>query len=150
MDVNRLRRSDSALSCAAPPLTIGVGGRAGGSFRDSLGGQLKEDFKRRIRIILDEMDALSSELLYRIDIRAFQRYLLQIREVLSEIVRNAYAFGTEQITDYRGRQRVLSAVEIVDEKLSDLAADILSSNGDRLDYLAKVDEIRGLLLDFML
>ena len=150
MDVYRLKRTESALGYGMPLVSARAGGKSSDSFRDSLGGQLKEDYRRRVRIILDEMESLSSELFYKIDIRAFQRYLGQIRDLLSEIVRNAYALSTEQIMDFRGRQRVLSAIEVVDEKLSDLGSDIISSNSDRLDYLARVDEIRGLLLDFLL
>jgi uncharacterized protein YaaR (DUF327 family) len=150
MDVYRLKRTDSALGYGAPLTTTGAGGKTGGNFRDSLGGQLKDDYRRRIKIILDELEALSSELFIRVDIRSFQRYLGQIRELLSEIARNAYALSTEHIMDLRGRQRILSAVDVVDQKLNELASDILRSNGDRLDYLARVDEIRGLILDFML
>ena len=149
MDVNRLRRSDGTLSYNAPPVSAGADGRSGGSFRDSLGSQLKDDYRRRIKTILDEMESLSSELLCKVDMRSFQRYIGQIRDLLSEIISNAYALSTEQVMDSRGRQRILSAVEVVDEKLSALASDVLSTNSDRLDYLSKVDEIKGLLLDFL-
>lgn len=40
-------------------------------------------------------------------------------------------------------------VRVVDEKLDELAAMVLQNHSDKLKMLAKVDEIKGLLVDFL-
>ncbi|SHH84152.1 Protein of unknown function [Sporobacter termitidis DSM 10068] len=150
MDLGRIKRSDSAIGYGIPSIPTGSGGNAGGSFREQLGGHLKEDYKNRVAAILDEMAALSKDLLVHVNMQAFERYLDQLKSLLSEIVRNAYMLDSEQILDRGGRQRIFSSVGIVDEKLDELGRDVLSQNSDRLDFLSKVDEIRGLLMDMLL
>lgn len=150
MDVYRLSRVDSATHYGLSSVSSGTGGHTSGSFRDQLGGQMKEDHRSRVTMVLDELEALSIGLLERIDMRAFERYLGQLRALLSEIARTAYALSTEDVMDFRGRRRILSAVEVVDQKLSELAFSVLDENGDRLEYLSRVDEIRGLIMDILL
>ena len=150
LNVDRAKRLDRASSFGTAIIASGTGSRTGGGFKDQLGSQLKEDYRRRIQSVLEGMEALSSELLSRIDLGAFEHYLNQMRDLLSDIARNAYALTTEHVMDFRGRQRILSAIDVIDQKLSDLAAEILESNSDKLEYLSKVDEIRGLIMDVLL
>jgi uncharacterized protein len=149
MDVYRVKRINGALSYGVAPSASGGGG-AGGSFREHLGNQLKDDYKKRVTDILDDLSHLSGEMLIRIDIQAFERYLGQMKALLSEIVKNAYVLNSENILDVRGRQRIFTSVGVVDRKLDELAADVLIQNGDNLDYLSRVDEIRGLIMDMLL
>jgi len=97
MDVNRLKRMDSAVNFGVSSVSSGAGRPAAGGFRDQLGGRMKEEYRLRVQIILDELEALTCALFDRIDMRAFERYLGQMRELLSEIARNAYALATEDI-----------------------------------------------------
>lgn len=150
MDVRRVKQINSTVGYGTMTVSAGSGGNSGGSFRDQLGGQLKDDYKKRVAVILDEMTSLSSDFLSRIDIQAFERYLGQIKSLLTEIVKNAYVLNSENILDLSGRQRIFASVGIVDQKLDELAKNVLYQNGDRLDYLSKVDEIRGLVMDMLL
>ncbi len=150
MDVNRVKRSSAAVDYGITSIAAGSGGNTRGSFQDQLGGQLKDDYKNRVQIILDEMAALSADMLDRVSILAFERYINQIKSLLSEIIKNAYVLNSEHITELGGRQRIFSSVGVVDQKLDDLAKDFLDKDGDKLDYLSKVDEIRGLIMDMLL
>jgi uncharacterized protein YaaR (DUF327 family) len=150
MDIYRVSRLDAPVGYGVSTIASGSGGNAGNSFREHLGGQLKEDYKNRIKALLDELAALSDELLVRVDMRAFERYISQMRELLAEIVRNAYVLSNEEVMDGSGRQRIFSTVAVIDEKLDALALDVLNESSDRLDYLVKVDEIRGLVMDLLL
>jgi uncharacterized protein YaaR (DUF327 family) len=149
MDVYRVKRIDGALSYGVAPSPSG-GGSAGDGFREHLGNQLKDDYKKRVTDILNDLSGLSGEMLIRIDIRAFEHYIGQMKALLSEIVKNAYVLNSEDIMDVRGRHRIFTSVGVVDKKLDELATDVLSQNGDNLDYLSRVDEIRGLIMDMLL
>jgi uncharacterized protein YaaR (DUF327 family) len=58
--------------------------------------------------------------------------------------------SSESITDRYGHQRVFETINIIDIKLDALAKDILLENSDKLDYISRVDEIRGLIMDMLL
>jgi hypothetical protein len=49
--------------------------------------------------------------------------------------------------DRRGRHRVYGIIRLVDEKLDELAKELVSEEKDTIHILSMVDEIRGLLLD---
>lgn len=149
MDVHKIKRSDT-VSFPAATASGTSGGSSGESFHGQLGSQLKENYRRHISELLDDLSGLSDSLLGVIDINAFEKYRGLIRELLTGIVRNAYLIDSEQPTDGAGRRRNFESVSIIDNKLDTLARDILEQSGEKLDYLSRVDEIRGLILDMLL
>ena len=66
---------------------------------------------------------------------------------MNEVVTNAHEFSRENFLDRRGRHRVYGIVRLVDEKLDELAQELMKEEKDEIAILAKVGEIRGLLLD---
>jgi len=45
------------------------------------------------------------------------------------------------------QQKKYVIIRVIDEKLEDLAAHVLKSQGEQLDILDRIDEINGLLID---
>lgn len=149
MDVYSVKEPGGALGYGVVSVSAGSVS-VGGSFREQLGNQMKDDYKRRIDVLLDDLASLPDDLLFRADIHIFERYLVQIRDLLNEIVKNAYVLNLENVNDVSGRQRIFSSVRIVDRKLDELARELLSQNSGRLEFLSRVDEIRGLVTDMLL
>lgn len=150
IDVYSVKRLDHISRYGVTSVPGGSGGSAGDAFREQLGHQLKEDYRRHFNDLLDELTALADTILGRIDISSFERYRGQLRELLTEAIKNAYVLSSEYVTDMNGRQRVFATINIIDTKLDDLAKDILHENSDKLDFLSRVDEIRGLIMDMLL
>jgi uncharacterized protein YaaR (DUF327 family) len=148
MDINKIKRSPS-VPLPAKPVGGTAGGSAGGNFQGHLGSQLKEHFRQHVNELLDNLTSLSGTLLDTIDFVAFEKYRDMLRELLFGISRNAYLLYTERALDTAGRQRIFESVNIIDKKLDDLAKDVLNQNSDKLDYISRVDEIRGLILDLL-
>jgi uncharacterized protein YaaR (DUF327 family) len=149
MDVHKIKRPEP-VSFPSATAAGTSGGSSGESFQGQLGSQLKENYRRHISGLLDDLSGLSDSLLGVIDINAFEKYRGLIRELLTGIVRNAYLIDSEQPTDGAGRRRSFESVSIIDSKLDALARDILKQSGEKLDYISRVDEIRGLILDMLL
>jgi uncharacterized protein YaaR (DUF327 family) len=150
INVYKVKRTEHLAHCGATAVTGGSGGFSGDVFREHLGRQLKEEYRRHIDTLFDELTALADTILSRADLSIFERYRGQLRELLTEATKNAYILNSEYVTDLNGRQRVFATISIIDSKLDDLAKDILHENSGRLDYLSRVDEIRGLILDMLL
>ena len=150
IDVYRVRRLDHTALRGTTTVTEGSGGFAVGAFREQLGHQLKEEYRKHFDGLFDELTALADSIAGRIDMCLFEQYRGRLKELLTETAKYAYILSSEHVTDLNGRQRVYATVSIIDSKLDDLAKDILQENSGRLDYLSRVDEIRGLIMDMLL
>ena len=83
------------------------------------------------------------------DVRDMKRYRGLIKDFMNEIVNRSHAFSRENFLDRKGRHRVYGIVRLVDENLDELAQELMKDEQDHLSILAKIGEIRGLLLDIL-
>ena len=81
------------------------------------------------------------------DIKDMKKYRGLVKEFMNEIVNRSHAFSRENFLDKRGRHRVYGIVRLVDEKLDELAQELVKDEKDNLGILNMIGEIRGLLLD---
>lgn len=81
------------------------------------------------------------------DVKDMRRYRALIKDFMNEIVNRSHKFSRENFLDRRGRHRVYGIVRLVDGKLDELAQELMKEEKDEIAILAKVGEIRGLLLD---
>ena len=76
-----------------------------------------------------------------------KRYRGLIKEFLNEIVGRSHEFSRENFLDRKGRHRVYGIIRLIDQNLDELAQELVKDEQDNLSILAKIGEIRGLLLD---
>ncbi len=101
----------------------------------------------RLNLMMQEITMQGDKLTKHMDVVDMRRYRSLIKEFMNEIVNRSHKFSRENFLDRRGRHRVYGIIRLVDEKLDELARELVSDECDKLDILARVDEIRGLLLD---
>ena len=118
------------------------------SFRFMLASNIEEaGLAERLNLLMAEVVMQGDKILKRMDVRDMKRYRTLIKEFMNEIVNRSHKFSRENFLDRRGRHRVYGIIRLVDEKLDELAQELVSEECDKISILAKVDEIRGLLLD---
>lgn len=101
----------------------------------------------RLNLMMEEIVMQGDKIVKRMDVRDMKKYRTLIKEFMNEIVNRSHKFSRENFLDRRGRHRVYGIIRLVDEKLDELAQELVSEECDKIAILAKVDEIRGLLLD---
>lgn len=101
----------------------------------------------RLNLLMEEIVMQGDKIVKRTDIRDMRKYRTLIKEFMNEIVNRSHKFTRENFLDRRGRHRVYGIIRLVDEKLDELAQELVGEEKDSISILAKVDEIRGLLLD---
>lgn len=119
-------------------------------FKQAMTSLSSDKFYARLEDMVRDIDAQGEKLAKRADIHEYERYRSLIRDFMNEIVSNGFEFSKESTYHSRGRQRVLATVKKIDEKLDDLAKDVLNEQSDSIEILNKIDDIRGLILDLML
>lgn len=118
------------------------------SFKFMLASNIEEaGLAERLNLMMEEIVMQGDKIVKRMDVRDMKRYRTLIKEFMNEIVNRSHKFSRENFLDRRGRHRVYGIIRLVDEKLDELAQELVKEECDKISILAKVDEIRGLLLD---
>ena len=76
-----------------------------------------------------------------------KKYRGLIKEFMNEIVNRSHEFSRENFLDRKGRHRVYGIIRVVDSALDELAQELCKEEKDNVAILAKIGEIRGLILD---
>jgi uncharacterized protein YaaR (DUF327 family) len=150
MNIYRVNRPGQATGASVQGVTQGSGGKSAGSFQQQLGSQLKEQYRNRAAALFDEINEQAAAIIENADLATFEKYRELIAKLIGEVTSNAYCLDSECVLDPSGRQRVYETISTIDKKLEALAADILNRNSKHIDYICRVDEIRGLVMDMLL
>lgn len=121
---------------------------ADGSFKFTLASRIEEtNLQQALTQMMEEIESQGNRLAKHHDIRDMKRYRSLVKGFLNEIVSRSHSFSRENFLDRRGRHRVYGIIRLVDENLDALAQELVKEEKDHLAILAKIGEIRGLLLD---
>lgn len=119
-----------------------------GNFKFTLTSHIQEaELQARLNTLMEEITMQGNKISKRKDIRDMKKYRGLIKEFLNEVVSRSHNFSRENFLDRKGRHRVYGIIRMVDEKLDELAKELVSEESDNIDILNKIGEIRGLLLD---
>ena len=119
-----------------------------GTFKFTLASHIQEaDLQARLGTLMEEITMQGDKLAKKRDIRDMKKYRGLIKEFMNEIINRSHQFSRENFLDRRGRHRVYGIIRMVDQTLDELAQELVKDEKDNLAILAKIGEIRGLLLD---
>jgi len=96
--------------------------------------------------LMDAVHSAGSDLIDRPFHDEILRYKRAVRDFINYVVDNAFTVEKSQ-TRRRGKTKIHVQVQVIDKKLEELAAAILSGQANQLDRVSKIDEIKGLLVD---
>jgi uncharacterized protein YaaR (DUF327 family) len=91
------------------------------------------------------------------------RYKQAVRNFMNYVVQNAYELEKDEglknkyKPSFQGRRsspegdnfNMYTKIQVIDKKLEDLAAMLLSSQADQMKLVSRLEEIRGLLIDLL-
>ena len=119
-----------------------------GTFKFTLASHIQEaDLQARLSGLMEEITMQGDRLAKKRDIRDMKKYRGLIKEFMNEIINRSHQFSRENFLDRRGRHRVYGIIRMVDQTLDELSQELVKDEKDNLAILAKIGEIRGLLLD---
>jgi len=98
--------------------------------------------------LMDEVHSAGSDLIERPFSDEILRYKRAVRNFVHYVVENSYE--VEKFQTKRRELRKLKPhiqIQVIDRKLEELAAAILSGQATQLKLVSKIDEIKGLLVD---
>ena len=121
---------------------------ANGQFKFILSSQLADEgLAERLNLMMQEITSQGKAIGKRRDIKDMQRYRTMIKAFLNEVVTRSHEFSRENFLDRKGRHRVYGIIRIVDEKLDELAQELMKDEKDNIAILSTIGTIEGMLLD---
>ena len=118
------------------------------TFKFTLISNIEEaDLQERLKVLMGQINDQCEKIAKHMAIKDMRKYRAAVKEFMNEVVSRSHKFSRENFLDKRGRHRVYGIVKLVDENLDQLAAELLKEEKDHLAILARIDDIRGLLLD---
>lgn len=138
----------NAAMVPAPVETPTQVSQSDGTFKFTLASHIQEaDLQARLNALMEDITMQGDKLAKKRDIRDMKKYRGLIKEFMNEIVNRSHQFSRENFLDRRGRHRVYGIIRRIDQTLDELAQELVKDEKDNLAILAKIGEIRGLLLD---
>ncbi len=121
------------------------------AFRFALISNIEEqDLQARLSSLMEEITMQGERIGKRKDIKDMKKYRSLVKDFMNEILNRSHKFSRQNFLDKRGRHRVYGIIHLVDQNLDELAAELLKDESDNLSILAKIGEIRGLLIDLLM
>lgn len=109
------------------------------------------NFDDALAFLLDNVTMSADNLKSNPFKEAFADYRKKISQFMRFVVKNCYdveeSLGTPSVRVPRPKKKYL--VKVVNDKLDQLAREILENNVNQLKMLAKIEEINGLLVDML-
>ncbi len=119
-------------------------------FRFTLLSQLDDtELNDKLKTMIEDITTQGQKIAEHMDIRDMKVYRSMISSFFGEVVANSHKFSRENFLDKRGRHRVYGVVKLVNEKLDELAKELISSEKNQMEILNRVGEIEGLVLDIV-
>ena len=138
----------NATMAPVPVETTTQVNQSDGTFKFTLASHIQEaDLQARLSTLMEEITMQGDRLAKKRDIRDMKKYRGLVKEFMNEIINRSHQFSRENFLDRRGRHRVYGIIRMVDQTLDELARELVKDEKDNLAILAKIGEIRGLLLD---
>ena len=119
-------------------------------FGFSMGRKRNEgDFRNKLKNLLERIDQQAQTLSERLDIAELKRYRSLVTEFIDVSVRHSSEYKKEHTLDGKGRHRIFGIVKKIDTELEALTREVLRGQKDYIGVLAKLEDIRGLLVDII-
>ncbi len=110
----------------------------------------EQDLQARLTGLMEEITMQGERIKKRKDIKDMRKYRMLVKDFMNEILNRSHKFSRQNFLDRKGRHRVYGIIRLVDQNLDELAAELVKEESDNLNILAKIGEIRGLLIDLLM
>lgn len=112
-----------------------------------------------VNFLKDAVDIAAEKLEENMSSENFQKFRKSVAQFLKYVQKNNYEIKTKKRFGERHIKTVFFEekrkkdpyvqIHVIDQELDKLAAMLMQKHGDKIQFMSKVDEIKGLLVDFL-
>ena len=141
-----MRIQQSLKSSIAQEKSVRIQTSRQAHFQEMLNRSQKQLHQENMSHLLRQIEDQGKQLAERRTIENLKQYKKLVQQILEEAVRQGLSLAEKQ-GPVRGRPKGYRLGEHIDQKLIQLAEDVLNEERTRLDILSLVGEIQGLLIN---
>lgn len=120
------------------------------SFKFTLLSQIEAgELQDKLTEMVENITSQGKKIAEHMDIRDLKIYRSMISTFLNEVIAHSHQFSRENFLDRRGRHRVYGVIRQVNDKLDELAKELIHSEKNQVEILNRIGEIQGLVLDII-
>lgn len=121
--------------------------KASVSFTDVISSKRQNAALEKMNSMMKSIEVQGEKLAEHRTIDDLRKYKKMVKEFMEEAVNSGLQLEEQRGFNRRGRTKVYKIVKEVDNRLTQLANDVINKEKTRLDILGKVGEIQGLLIN---
>ncbi|HHV63604.1 MAG TPA: YaaR family protein [Peptococcaceae bacterium] len=121
-------------------------GKKGPDFNSIL-TQTKEIQSQELELFLKRLENQGQKLAQTMSIEDLLVFKSMVKRFLKSTFGQSRTLQEESVWDYRGQPKILARVTKINRALEELGEQILATQKEPLKILAKIDEIKGLIID---
>lgn len=106
-------------------------------------------YEKAVEYLLDSVYSSGDELRAKQTPDMVQQYKQAVKSFVHFVVKNCYEVEKHESSKMVRRRKKFYQIEIIDQKLDKLATEVLYNQRDQMAFLAKIDEIHGILVDLI-
>ncbi|MDQ0273122.1 YaaR family protein [Cytobacillus purgationiresistens] len=101
----------------------------------------------QMHALLGDIESAGRRLARSRSFKDMAKYKTLVKKFIKETVEYGMELKQSHSWNHLGQGKALKIVETIDERLAELAKQILQQEGDSIDILGKIGEIKGLLIN---
>lgn len=117
------------------------------TFGDQMHRVQKDMVQQELEKLYDDIEKQGKALGNSLNIKDLKKYKDLIQKFLDYAVNKMYHLKEQPGWDRKGRYKVYTVIETVNKELEKLTEMLLADQQDKISILAKMDDIRGILVD---
>lgn len=119
------------------------------SFSDMMSQQEEKASREQLQRILQRIEEQANRLARTMTVRELRQYKGMVKQFLEETARRGVYLKETSGWDRRGRVKRFKLLEEVDRHLLEMVDDLVADERGRIELLAKIGEIKGLLINYL-
>lgn len=116
------------------------------SFAKALEIEQESKWRQQLDKLIEEIDNQGEILREKLTFEELKKYKDLVQKFLEGVINKSYQILEERSIDRKG-QKIFNIVRKIDESLEELTKMFLNKEENQLNILAKLNEIKGLLID---
>lgn len=104
---------------------------------------------KELQLFLNKLENQGKKLTESLSLQDLVEFKKMVKSFLKSTLGQSRNMQEETFWDYRGQPKVMARVTKINRALEQLGEQVLSSQYEPLKILAKIDEIKGLIIDLL-
>ena len=147
MRIQDKQRVKSRLSPGGSAAKASPGVFADNDFQDVMNKQHTPDWKGDLDRLLKQLDELGQRLIKSFSVYDLKAYKETLGGFLKETLGRTYKIKEETTWSKKGKTKVYQIIQKINGELEEMSVLVISKQRDQMKLLAKLDQIRGLMID---